>query len=630
MGRTSDPRHDGRMRSRLALPSLLALAACTAMTDPAEHPAAVRDPHSRAQPDRVAVRHLDLDLTLDFTEATARGRAALTVVRHDPAAPLVLDTRGLVIARVTDATGRELPYRLGAEDPILGSALTIELRGETRVVVVHYATGREAAALQWLSPAQTAGGTHPFLFTQGQAILTRTWIPIQDSPGIRMTWNARIRSPEGLVPLMSASTSEPDPDGGTRFGMHIPVPSYLIALACGNLVRREISPRCAVWAEPATIDIAASEFADTERMITACEELYGPYAWGRYDVLVLPPSFPFGGMENPCLTFATPTILAGDRSLVSLIAHELAHSWSGNLVTNATWNDFWLNEGFTVYLEQRILERLYGPERAAMEVELAMQGLVDELATLPAGDQRLRLDLAGRDPDDGMTAVAYDKGAAFLRRLEQLYGRERFDRFVRGYFAAHPFQSMTTDAFLAHLQANLLDSDPALAAQLDLETWLRGSGLPPDTPELRSRALAAVDAAMASWHANRDLDALASASSGWTTQQWLRAIAFLPTPCPVDVLAALDARFGFTSTANAEIACAWLELATRSRYEAAMPALDAFLGKVGRRKFLKPLYEALQDTSPELARATYLRHRDRYHAVAVRTLDDMLLSGNPR
>ncbi len=380
-----------------------------------------------------------------------------------------------------------------------------------------------------------------------------------------------------------------------------------------------------MWAEPVTIDLAASEFVDTEQMIAVCEDLYGPYAWGRYDILVLPPSFPFGGMENPCLTFATPTILAGDRSLVSLIAHELAHSWSGNLVTNATWNDFWLNEGFTVYLEQRILERIFGPERAAMEIELAMQGLVDELAELQPCDQCLRLELAGRDPDDGMTAVAYDKGAAFLRRLEQLYGRERFDRFVRGYFAAHPFQSMTTAAFLAHLKANLLDSDPALAAQLDLQAWIHGPGLPPDVPVVRSKGLAAVDAAMAAYHASRDLDALAATSRDWTTQQWLRAIAFLPTPCPVDVLAALDARFGFTTTGNAEIACAWLELATRSRYEAAMPALDAFLGKVGRRKFLKPLYEALHETAPEAARETYLRHRGRYHAVAVRTLDAMLL-----
>lgn len=609
----------------LGLP-LLALAACTAMTDPADAPRPVRDPHSHAQPDRVVVRHLDLDLTLDFERSVARGRAALTLVRHDPQAPLVLDTRGLAVERVTDATGRELPYRLGTEDPVLGRALTVELRGETRVAVVHYATTADAAALQWLAPEQTAGGTHPFLFTQGQAILTRTWIPVQDSPAVRMTWNARIRAPEGLVPLMSASTSEPDPDGGMRFGMHLPVPSYLIALACGNLVKRDLSPRCAVWAEPVTIDLAAHEFADTERMIAACEELYGPYAWGRYDVLVLPPSFPFGGMENPCLTFATPTILAGDRSLVSLVAHELAHSWSGNLVTNATWNDFWLNEGFTVYLEQRILERLYGPERAAMEIELAVQGLVDELAELQPCDQCLHLDLAGRDPDDGMTAVAYDKGAAFLRRLEQVYGRERFDRFVRGYFAAHPFQSMTTDAFLAYLDRELLATDRELARQVDLDTWVRRPGLPADAPVVRSQSLASVDAAMAAWHASRDLDALAKAAAGWATQQWLRALAFLPQPCPSDVLATLDARFQFTATGNAEIACAWFELAAVSGYQPAFPAMDAFLGKVGRRKFLKPLYEALQKADPVVARSTYLRHRAKYHAVSVRTLDAMLLA----
>jgi hypothetical protein len=583
------------------------------------------DVHSCARPREVRVRHVALDLQLDFDQQLARGTATLDLDRMDPRAPLWLDTQGLAIAAVHTADSSRTPLRfeLLAEDPLLGRPLRIELPGGLDRVAIDYATvpGTQGA-MQWLAPAQTASNA-PFLFTQGQAILTRSWIPLQDSPGVRVTWNATIRAPAGLRPLMSAMQSGGNERDGYTFAMQRPVPSYLIALACGRLERREISARCAVWAEPTVVERAAKEFEDMEHMVAACETLFGAYRWGRYDLLVLPPSFPFGGMENPCLTFATPTVLAGDKSLVALVAHELAHSWSGNLVTNATWRDFWLNEGFTVFLEQRIMEHVYGKDRSDMEIELEVAELRAEVATLPPGDQVLHIDLAGRNPDDGMTNVPYQKGAGLLRRLEQVVGRPRFDAFLRGWFDGHAFQSVTTAMFEDWLQQHLLADDAQAKAAIDLQTWIHGPGLPADMPVPKARAFEVVDRAVADLLQTRDASKLPPMAD-WCTQQWLRLLAAMPADRAL--LAELDRARHFTATGNAEILKSWLELAIAADYAEAMPRLREFLLGVGRRKFLKPLYEALLKRPDGQARALaiYRDARGRYHPVAVRTLDEIL------
>ncbi len=586
---------------------------------------AALDIHSCARPDEVRVRHVALELTLDFDRRRAAGSCTLDLERRDPSAPLWLDTQGLQIAAVhtADAARHSLEWHLGADDPLLGQPLRIALPDDCSRIAIDYATvPATQGAMQWLAPAQTSGPA-PFLFTQGQAILTRTWIPLQDSPGVRVTWNATIHAPAGLRPLMSATASAGNEHDGYTFAMPKAVPSYLIALACGQLERREISGRCAVWAEPAVVARATAELEDMERMVTACESLFGPYRWGRYDVLVLPPSFPFGGMENPCLTFATPTILAGDKSLVALIAHELAHSWSGNLVTNATWRDFWLNEGFTVYLEERIMEHVYGRDRAEMEIQLEMADLRDELATLPPADQVLHIDLRGRNPDDGMTGVPYQKGAAMLRRLEHIVGRPRFDAFLRSWFDAHSFQSVSTAVFEQWLQDHLLGDDPAARAQIDLANWIHGPGLPADAPVPVAHAFAAVDTAKDAVLAARTAQALPPMAE-WCTQQWLRFLAAIPADR--DLLATLDQARNFTSSGNSEILTRWLQLAIAADYQPAMPRLEQFLLQVGRRKFLKPLYEALLRAPNGAARAAaiYRQARARYHPVAVRTLDELL------
>ncbi|MFO1052078.1 MAG: M1 family metallopeptidase [Planctomycetota bacterium] len=614
----------------LLLPLLL--CACRGIL-PLTHPRAEDlpvDDHSFSRPNEVRVRHLDLDLTVDFDRRSIEGRATLQLLRRDTRAPLWLDTgTGMSIEDVTGIDGSSRRHVLGEPDPVRGRALRIDLAAGDEAVVVRWTADRNARAVQWLDAEQTASRMGQFLFTQGQAILTRTWIPLQDSPGVRVTWTAKVAvkdHPE-LVTLMSAQAREVVAPGVTRFSMSHPVPSYLIALAIGRLESRDISSRCAIWAEPSVIEGAARELEDVERMVQAVEALYGPYRFGRYDVLILPPSFPFGGMENPCMTFATPTILTGDKSLVALIAHELAHSWSGNLVTNATWRDFWLNEGFTVYVEQRIVEALFGEERAAAETRNGLSGLDEEMKTLPAADTILHIDLSGRDPDDGMTGIPYDKGAAFLRRIEQVVGRERFDPFLRAWFDEHAFHSLTTADFLAFLHERLLSKVPAAGA-LDIETWVHGPGLPPDCPRPASTLLDLVDAASAHFLTGAPAGELAARA--WTTTQWIHFLTAIDGKVSRAMLDEIDVVYHLTESGNAEILAAWLELNLDAGYAALPPALDSrlakFLFQVGRRKFVKPLFQALiaSDQGRQRARAIYQVVRPRYHAVTRRTIDEML------
>jgi aminopeptidase N len=374
------------------------------------------------------------------------------------------------------------------------------------------------------------------------------------------------------------------------------------------------------------------EFVDLEKMVAAAETLLGPYRWGRYDVLVLPPSFPFGGMENPRLTFATPTILAGDRSLVSLVAHELAHSWSGNLVTNATWSDFWLNEGVTSYVELRIMEALYGAERAAMLEVLARRELLNEIDRLggPASrDTILHLDLKGRNPDEGATTIPYDKGAALLRLIEQTVGRERFDVYLKGYLDRFAFQSITTAAFLADLRAHLIRGDAGLESALRLEEWVYSPGLPGNATTPRSEALARVDEAAKAFAGGASAASARTSfrAEAWTTQEWQHFLEALPRTLSASHLSDLDRTFALTKRRNSEVLFAWLRIAIRNRYEPAMPALERFLTSQGRRKFLRPLYEDLMatDWGKGLARRIYSAARPLYHAVATGTLDPIVL-----
>ncbi len=568
------------------------------------------DPHSYAQPELVRVEHLSLDLRVDFAKKKLIGTAKLRITPG--AKQLVLDTRDLKIRNVS------APYELGKSDPILGTPLTIRIAPKTRFVTISYETSPEASALQWLDPPQTAGKKHAYLLSQSQAINARSWVPIQDSPQVRFTYDATIRVPKNLIAVMSAENPQKrNATGVYHFHMPQPVPAYLLALAVGDIGFRPFSNISGVYAEPAVLEKAHHEFEDTPRMIETAESLYGPYRWSRYDILVLPPSFPYGGMENPRLTFLTPTLIAGDRSLVSVVAHELAHSWSGNLVTNATWNDFWLNEGFTTYIERRIDEKLYGRELSEMEYMLGGTDLETEFKELPPEDQGLQINWAGKNPDEAPSVVPYEKGALFLRLIEETAGREKFDRFLRSYFDQNAFRSMSTERFVEILKSEGL-------APENIEAWIHGPGLPPNAPKPHSETFAKVNAQIEVWRNGTPASSLDT--RGWVTHQWIHFIRGLPATLTTAQLKQLDDQFRFTWSGNSEILEAWLERVIENRYEAAYPALEQFLTSQGRRKYLKPLYTKLAAT-PEglaLAKHIYAKARPTYHPLSQATIDALL------
>ncbi len=575
------------------------------------------DPHSWADDDQPVTRHLDLAWRVDPDQRRLTGTATLTLA--SPAAgPMDLDMRDLEIGSVRTGDGREIPWETAEDDPILGQRLRLTLPEGTERIVIGYRTSPTALALGWLDPVQTAGKQHPFLFSQCQPIHARTLLPCQDTPRYRITYTARITVPEPLQAVMSAAAegSEPAGDGWTtwRFRMPQPIPTYLLALAAGRLEAADLGPRSRVYAEPETIEAAAWEFAEVDAMLTTAEKLFGPYAWDRFDLLVMPPSFPYGGMENPRLTFLTPTLIAGDRSLVNVVAHELAHSWTGNLVTNATMNDFWLNEGFTVYAERRIIEALHGPEIMALHAAIGRAGLERHIRDFGPDSPltRLRTDLSGVDPDEVYSLVPYEKGFLFVTLLEQTVGRERFDAFLRSYIDRFRFQSLTTAEFLDFLEQEL----PGVYAQIDGPAWVDGPGIPEGAPRFASAHLEAVEALADGWA--RGVRPTPEQTAGWIPEEWQIYLQRLPRPLSVEDCRWLDENFRLTGSGNNEILVEWLTIAAASGYEPVLPRIREILTHVGRMKYLKPLYKALL-SRPELrdfAREVFDEVKASYHPLS--------------
>jgi leukotriene-A4 hydrolase len=585
-----------------------------------------RDPHSYFDDGQPLAKRLRLALSVDFASHRVHGRATLELAVPS-AGTLDLDTKGLTIDSVFTENGAAVPWALEAEEAVLGRRLRLALPAGTRAVTIMYETSPDAIGLQWLTPAQTGGKRHPFLFSQFQPIHARTVVPLQDSPRARLTYHAEITVPESLSAVMSAGPAgvRPGPTPATRtfaFEMPQPIPPYLLALAVGELESRELSPRARVWAEPAIVDAAAWEFAGIGDMLAKAESLFGPYEWDRYDMLVLPPSFPYGGMENPRMTFLTPTLLAGDRSLVDVVAHELAHSWTGNLVTNADMDHFWLNEGFTVWAERRIQEAIHGPETSVLDWSIGQTALDQAVARFGPTSPltKLRTDLEGIDPDDAFSSIPYEKGARFLTLLERRVGRAAFDSFVRHYISAFRFTSITSEEFLAFLEERL----PGAAVSVDARSWLYDAGVPANAPVFHSPALAALTALAEAW----EVGARPSPEQigGWSASELLVYLQHLPRSLDAASCAWLDETLRLTERGNYEIAVEWLTIAGASDYEPAFARIREVLTQMGRMKYLRPLYGALghHPRTRALARDVFERAREGYHSLSRRVVESVM------
>lgn len=583
----------------------------------------VEEPHSYSKPNNAFVNHLNLDITVDFENEIIKGKATYDIVNNN-STQIILDSKYLDIESVM-ADGKETEFSLGANDKILGQPLTITIVKNTKKIEIAYKTTAKTEALQWLKPEQTADKRKPFLFTQGQAILTRTWIPIQDSPQIRLTYEANVQVPKDLLAVMSAENpTEKNDTGLYHFQMKQAIPAYLIALAVGDLMYTAISERTGVYAEKSMLNKAYEEFSDMEKMVSAAENLYGDYVWEQFDVIVLPPSFPFGGMENPRLTFATPTVIAGDKSLTALVAHELAHSWSGNLVTNSTWNDFWINEGFTVFFEMRIMEAVYGKERADMLALISRQDLDDELADLKdtPNATKLKLNLKGKNPDDGMNSIAYDKGYLFLRTLEERVGRDKFDAFLKQYFKAHAFSTMTTESFVTYLNKNLLEKNEI---SFNTDEWINQPGIPENQARITSDKFKNVERMLQEFLATNKLDK--EVTKDWTPQEWVHFIRNFPSTMTDDQMKTLDANLNLTNSSNSYIQMVWYEQALNHDYHGKNVdgKIAEFLNSVGRRWYVETIFKAFKRNNRlEDALKIYEKSRPNYHSVTATTIDELL------
>ncbi len=619
--------------------ALILLAACSGDTPEVEIYDPAYDYFSFANTDAFVTEHLALDLDVDFEASVLRGSATLKMRRLDPAATeVILDTRDLGIGDIelltAGGTASALEFRLGDEDDVRGTPLVISLPDklpgdDSFSLRLAYSTSPGSTALQWLPAELTAGGKHPLMFSQSQAIHARSWVPLQDTPAVRLTYEADIRTPSELLAVMSANNDPLTPRSGVyRFEMPQPIPSYLLAIAVGNIFFAPLGEDTGVYTEPEMLNDSVYEFADTQAMLDLAEQMYGPYEWGRYDLLVLPPSFPYGGMENPRLSFITPSLLAGDRSLVSVIAHELAHSWSGNLVTNATWQDGWLNEGMTSYIDSRLMEIIYDKDRADEERVLSYRELLLDLERVPPEMQALAPHVDSGNADDFQGSIHYTKGQLFLQYLEDAFGREAFDEFLATYFDVFAFKTITSEQFLEYLDANLLQVMDRGVGRQQVEAWLYGPGLPEDAPVPQSATLTAASEVAAAW-SRGDLATDEIPSPGWSPHATVHFINSLADGLSTERLAELDAALGFSATRNAEIGRAWFIQVAERRHTAAYDQLEDHLNRYGRGRLISPVYRALVENGEdaELARTMFEKARSAYHPLVDAGIAKVLETG---
>ncbi|GMH71266.1 hypothetical protein TrST_g3316 [Triparma strigata] len=587
--------------------------------------------------------HLELKVELNFSTKTIAGTATYDVEipkEGDNTDNFVsFDCKDLIVNHTT-VNGGVAKFDLvtvpNMDVSTFGKSLRVYLPSNaaplsTVKVSIDYSTTPQSSAIQWLPPEQTLGKKRPYLFTQCQAIHARTLLPCQDAPAVKVTYKATVTTPTWATCLMSALSVSSPTDKGDGKSVHmwdqpVPVSTYLIAFCVGELESREISGRCRVWAEPGIVDAVAYEFAETEQFLKIAEDLTLPYQWGRYDVVSLPPSFPYGGMENPCLTFVTPTLLAGDRSLADVVAHEIAHSWTGNLVTNATWEHFWLNEGWTMWLQRKIMARQKNDVKFFdFDAIGGWKHLTDDVALLPEDFTRLIPKIGGSDPDDAFSGVPYEKGFNLLISLERIVGTPAFEDFAKAYLKRFKFVTVTSQEFKTYFESYFAGQEKI--AGFDWDRWFHLPGLPPTPTFDRSLAQTSEDLGNAWLSFDMGKGAAPSADiSEWTTNQTTCFLDFMLVTLEKqgkggvksNTTRSMDRIYNFSSSKNSEILHRFSLLSIGAEDSAILPVVLEFITTQGRMKFVRPCYRALYASKMgrKAAIATFKENRSFYHAIA--------------
>lgn len=584
-----------------------------------------RDPHSYCDSGQPMLNKLDWKISCDFDNKKVEGTACW---KWDTPAkgPIDLDTRDLNIDKIVGRDGVEIKWTIFPEEDILGSRLEVMVPEGATEMTIYYSSSPSSSCLQWLDANKTSSGKYSYLFSQAQPIHARSMLPVQDSPRVRFSYSADVTVPDPINVVMSAAPGDKTEagDGLSTFHFEMPqtIPAYLLALAAGEITSKDIAPRVRVYAEPALIDKAFYEFGGADEMLTVAEEMLGSYLWDRFDFIVMPPSFHLGGMENPRITFLTPTVLAGDRSLVDILVHELSHSWLGNLVTNASMNDFWLNEGFTRWAERCVLEKLYGEEYRVLAAAIGRRNLEAALDNFGRESPLTHLenDLSGVDPDEVFSEIPYEKGFLFATLMEKEMGAEAFNKFIRGYIEHFKFTSITTDEFKAYVNEKV----PGLLEAIRADEWINGPGLPDNCPNFSSPVLDNVNRLIDGWKDGVRPDP--EEAKNWKPSLWQIYLKGIPKTIDKKDCKWLDNTFGLSQSTNSEIVSNWFVIAANSAYEPAFDAIEKFVSSIGRMKLIKPIYMGLykNESTKEFGYKLHTTYYDNYHPIAQTGLDSIL------
>ncbi|PHH62455.1 hypothetical protein CDD81_7102 [Ophiocordyceps australis] len=590
-----------------------------------------RDPTTLSNYGAWRTRHTTVSFRLDFDKKRLVGSVLLQLESQtDKESNLVVLDSAFVHVSSVLVNSKESEWELKPHSAPFGAPLHISVphavcKGELLDVAIHVETTDKCSALQWLTPAQTSNKKHPYMFSQCQAINARSIFPCQDTPDVKSTYTFNLTS---ILPVVASGVPVGDHDAtpGTekeyKFEQKVPIPSYLFAVASGDIAKASIGPRSVVVTGPNELADCKWELErDMEKFMEVAEGLIFPYKWGEYNVLVLPPSFPFGGMENPVYTFATPTIISGDRQNVDVIAHELSHSWSGNLVSNASWEHFWLNEGWTVYLERRIQAAIHGDADFDFSSIIGWKGLEDAIELFGKDHEytKLVINHTNVDPEDVYSQVAYEKGFHFLYYLDRLVGRDNFDKFIPYYFTKWSGKSLDSfefrDTFVDFFN-ELGDQDVKnKVAAIDWDAKFYTPGLPPK-PDFDTTMVTACYDLAGKWN-DSSFEPAAKDVEAFTANQKL---VFLDKVQQTKAMSPERAQllgkvYDFISSKNAELRTAYYLVALKANDATSFYGAAELLGTVGRMKFVRPLFRALNKVDRELALNTFAKNRDFYHPI---------------